>query len=64
MPYKSDKQRKFFHTETAKKAGITAAEVKEFDKASKGMKLPKQAKKKMSKGGIVHKKGYFRGGYC
>jgi hypothetical protein len=40
MPYKSDAQRKFFHTNTAAKAGITPAVVKEFDTASKGMKLP------------------------
>lgn len=51
MPYSSDAQRKFFHTDTAKKAGITSKEVKEFDQASKGMKLPKYAnlKKKLKK---------------
>lgn len=48
MPYKSDAQRRFFHTDTAKKAGITSKEVSEFDKASKGMKLPKKAKKTKS----------------
>ena len=48
MPYKSDAQRRFFHTDTAKKAGITGKEVDEFDKASKGMKLPE---KKMAFGG-------------
>ena len=69
MPYKSDAQRKFFHTDTAAKSGITEKEVKEFDQSSKGMKLPKKAKK-MSKGGkaeephAVHKKGYFKGGRC
>lgn len=42
MPYKSLKQERFFHTETAKKAGITDAEVKEFDQASKGKKLPQK----------------------
>lgn len=57
MPYRSDAQRRFFHTNSAKKAGITSEQVKEFDSASKGMKLPeyhKEAKKKalnkMSKG--------------
>lgn len=45
MPYKSDAQRKFFHTNTAKKKGVSAAVVKEFDKASKGMKLPDHASK-------------------
>ena len=50
MPYSSDAQRKFFHTDTAKKAGITGAEVKEFDKASKGKELPEHVKK-MADGG-------------
>lgn len=44
MPYKSDAQRRFFHTDTAKKAGITGKEVKEFDKSSKGMELPEHKK--------------------
>lgn len=46
MPYKSLKQERFFHTATAKKKGITPATVKEFDQASKGLKLPKKAKPK------------------
>jgi hypothetical protein len=46
IPYKSDAQRKFFHTAGAKKAGITAKEVSEFDKASKGKKLPEKIKSK------------------
>jgi hypothetical protein len=50
MPYKSDAQRKFFHSAGAKKAGITKAEVKEFDSASKGMSLPEKAKPHMSEG--------------
>ena len=41
MPYASEKQRRFFHTATAKKAGVTSAMVKEYDKASKGMKSHK-----------------------
>lgn len=45
MPYKSEAQRKFFHTDTAKKKGISADTVKEFDEASKGMKLPKRKEK-------------------
>lgn len=45
MPYKSDKQRKFFHSKGAVKAGITKKVVKEFDKASKGKKLQTKAKK-------------------
>lgn len=44
MPYKSDKQRKYFHY--AEKAGkISPKVVKEFDEASKGMKLPERVKK-------------------
>jgi hypothetical protein len=50
MPYSSNAQRRFFHTDTAKKKGITEDEVNEFDKASKGMKLPE---KKMADGGEV-----------
>lgn len=52
MPYKSDAQRKFFHTDTAKDAGITGAEVKEFDQASKGKELPEHVKK-MADGGTL-----------
>lgn len=42
MPYVSQAQQRFFHTDTAKKAGITDSEVKEYDQASKGLKLPKK----------------------
>lgn len=43
MPYRSDQQRKFFHSPGAVKAGIKPSTVKEFDKESKGLKLPKLA---------------------
>lgn len=51
MPYASDAQRKFFHTQTAKEKGISPETVKEFDKSSKGMKLPRYSRlrKKMGK---------------
>jgi len=50
MPYKSDAMRKYFHTKTAKRKGITSAMVKEYDEASRGKELPEKAKKrKMSK---------------
>jgi hypothetical protein len=39
-PYRSEAQRKFFHSPGAKAKGIKAKDVKEFDKASKGLKLP------------------------
>lgn len=53
MPYSSDAQRKFFHTDSAKKAGISEKTVKEYDEASKGKKLPRFAglKKKLKKDG-------------
>lgn len=43
MPYKSERQRRFFHTASAKEAGITDADVAEFDQASQGMNLPERA---------------------
>jgi hypothetical protein len=45
MPYKSEAQRKYFHANKTKleKQGV---DVEEWDKESKGLKLPKKAKKK------------------
>jgi hypothetical protein len=45
MPYKSQAQRKFFHA-NAKKLAKQGVNIKEWDRASKGKKLPKRAKKK------------------
>lgn len=42
MPYKSQAQERFFHTQTAANEGIKPSTVKEFDKASTGMSLPKK----------------------
>lgn len=42
MPYKSDAQRRFFHSKGAAKAGISKATVSEYDKASKGKRLPER----------------------
>lgn len=51
MPYKSDAQRRFFHTDTARREGITPKTVSEFDHASKGRPLPERAPgRKPSKG--------------
>ena len=51
MPYKSDAQRRFFHTATARSKGITSKDVAEFDRASKGRDLPERVtKRKVSKG--------------
>jgi hypothetical protein len=44
MPYTSDAQRRFFHTDTARRHGISAATTHEFDVASRGMQLPERAK--------------------
>jgi len=43
MPYKSDAQRRFFHSTGAKRAGISEDTVKEFDESSKGKDLPERA---------------------
>jgi len=45
MPYKSDQQRKWAHTEEGEKS-LGKKRVKKYDKESKGKKLPKRAKKK------------------
>lgn len=45
MPYKSKAQQAYFHTDTARKNGITPSTVNEFDQASKGLKLPDHVKK-------------------
>lgn len=60
MPYKSLAQMRFFHSPGAKKVGITSSEVKEFDSASKGMKLPEEhnAKKNALKSIIKKHKGH------
>ena len=44
--YVSDRQRRFFHTDTAKAAGITQGSIDRRDQESKGKKLPEIAPKK------------------
>jgi hypothetical protein len=44
MPYKSEAQRKFFHA-NKKKLEKQGVNVEEWDKESKGLKLPGKAKK-------------------
>lgn len=44
MPYKSEAQRRFFHAAEAR-GDIKSSTVKEFDKASKGKKLPEKKNK-------------------
>lgn len=45
MPYQSLAQEHFFHSAGAKRAGITKSMVKEWDRATKGRKLPLRKKK-------------------
>lgn len=45
MPYKSQAQRRWAHTPSGKKA-LGKKGVKEWDKASKGKRLPERKKKK------------------
>lgn len=56
MPYVSKAQERFFHSPGAKKAGITTAQIAEYDKASKGKKLPSRVKKKKVKAARKKKK--------
>lgn len=48
MPYKSSKQQAYFH-QMLKENLIDKKVVQEFDKASKGKKLPKKVEKKEKK---------------
>ena len=47
--YVSDRQRRFFHTDTAKRAGITQESIDRRDQESKGKKLPEIAPKKKTR---------------
>lgn len=62
MPYKSKAQQAKFH-ELAKEGKISSKTVKEFDSASKGMKLPERVTPKKMKTlddvrAVAKKKGY------
>jgi len=46
MPFKSKAQRRWGHTPSGRKALGGARNVKEWDSASKGKKLPEKVKKK------------------
>ena len=48
MPYKSEAQRRAFHAKAAR-GEIDPKVVEEFDRASKGKKLPERVKKSKSK---------------
>lgn len=45
MPYKSERQRRWAHTKAETKALGGKKAVEEWDKATKGKKLPKKVKK-------------------
>ncbi len=45
IPYRSQAQRRLFHSPMAKRKGISAKVVKEFDDASREKKLPKRSLK-------------------
>lgn len=49
MPYKSEQQRKWAHTEKGMSALGGPAKVAEWDKESKGKSLPKKVKLKIKK---------------
>jgi hypothetical protein len=42
VPYRSAAQRRFFHSPGAARAGLTSADVAEWDAASKGKKVPER----------------------
>lgn len=50
MPFVSDRQRRFFHTESARKHGITPAMVREYDDASRDQRIPERAEKHAATG--------------
>lgn len=45
MPYKSERQRRWAHTKAGTKALGGKKAVEEWDKATKGKKIPKRVKK-------------------
>jgi hypothetical protein len=49
VPYRSAKQRAFFHSAGAAKAGLTKADVAKWDAESRGKKLPAKAPKRKTK---------------
>lgn len=67
MPYKSLKQERYFHA-AEERGEISPKVVKEFDQASKGLKLPERVKKKslhearIQKVREDHLKKFWRGG--
>jgi len=61
MPYQSDQQRKWAHTAEGMKALGGKSKVAEWDKASKGLRLPKKKKKGWKH---VMEKVAEKAGYC
>ena len=50
MPYKSEAQRRKFHA-MLQRGEISVQTVEEYDRASKGRRLPERVRKKKRKGG-------------
>lgn len=63
MPYQSDAQRRWAHTDAGEKALGGPSKVAEWDRASKGMKLPeRKSTVAMTKGHVPHDAQYAAGG--
>lgn len=62
MPYKSDAQRKKFHA-MLERGEISKKTVQEFDKASKGMKLPERVTPKKKMNSIEQVRSYAKSKY-
>lgn len=50
MVYKSNAQRRFFHSKAGKMAGITKKDIMKYDRLSKGKKLPERVGVKKVRG--------------
>lgn len=62
MPYQSTAQERWAHTPSGEKALGGPEKVKEWDAASKGMKLPERKMTHYAKGGNVEAANYAQGG--
>lgn len=49
MPWLSDKQRRFAHTEAGQRAGFTPERIAQWDAETAGKKLPERAPKRKKK---------------
>ncbi len=49
MPYKSQAQRRWAHATAGKRGGMTKKQVEEWDKETKGKKLPERVSRRRKK---------------